>query len=61
MGFTLKYSEDLVAGLLRKQINELRMILRDLEEGRPLPGDVSQKLKIVEQQVRWLRKVWFDN
>ena len=61
MGFTLKYSEDLVAGLLRKQINELRMILHDLEEGRPLPGDVSQKLKIVEQQVRWLRKVWFDN
>lgn len=60
MGFTLKYSDDLAAGLLRKQISELRMVLRDVEEGKPLPEHAHQKLKTVEQQIRWLRKVWFD-
>ena len=61
MGFSLKHSDDLVAGLLRKQISELKSVLDDVEQGRPLPDYAHDNLKKVEQQIRWLRKVWFED
>ena len=61
MGFSLKHSEDLVAGLLRKQIAELSNVLHDVEQGKPLQDYAHENLKKVEQQIRWLRKVWFED
>ena len=60
MGFSIKQSEDLIAGLLRKQIRDLTGILRDVETGKPNRQYAHENLKRVEQQVRWLRKVWFE-
>ena len=60
MGFSIGESEDLIAGLLRKQIQDLNNILRDVEAGKPSKDYAHENLKRVEQQLRWLRKIWFE-
>ena len=57
MGFSWKHNEDLIAGLVRKQIDGLNTILRDLEFGKPFTNSAHENLKNIEQQIRWLRTV----
>lgn len=61
MGYALRHNDDLIAGLLRRQIEDLRGILRQLETGHPLEEAAKANLKQVEDQIRWLRKVALDN
>jgi hypothetical protein len=61
MGFSLQDNEDLIAGLLRKQVDDLTGILRDVEQGRLIEECAYENLKNVEKQIRWLRKVWLEN
>jgi len=61
MGYALRHNEDLIAGLLRRQIEDLRGILRQFETGHPLEDNAKANIKQVEDQLRWLRKICFDN
>jgi hypothetical protein len=53
---TWKSNEDLIAGLLRKQIEDLKFVLRDLESGKPFNDNAYGNLKRVEQRIHWLRQ-----
>jgi len=60
VGFSSKTSHDWFVGLLRKQIGDLDKLLKDVEDGRPIEEDAHLNLKRVEQQIRWLRKAYFN-
>lgn len=55
LSFAGKRNEDLIAALMRKQIDELNLLLRDLESGKPLNDYAHENLRRHEMQIRWLR------
>ncbi|MFA5259857.1 MAG: hypothetical protein WC450_01365 [Candidatus Omnitrophota bacterium] len=57
MGVNGKQNEDLIAGLIRKQIDDLNHVLQTLEAERVLDEYSYQNLKRVERQIHRLRTV----
>ena len=47
--------------ILRAQINSLQNILRSIEEGGVVEDYMYENLKVVEKNLRWLRKLFFNN
>ena len=49
-GLTSVNNEDVVAGLLKRQTNDLTDVLKHFEEGNPVKDTAPESLRRVEQQ-----------
>jgi len=52
-----EHDEELITSLLRRQIEELRLILQDLESGKSLNDYTYESLRHIQQQIHWLKAV----
>ncbi len=50
------YQMDVVASLLRAQIDTLEALLKNIEQKNPIDEYTDENLKRVEKSLRWLRK-----
>lgn len=53
--------EDFLVSLLRLQVSSLAGVLQSLEEGGRPDGAILEKMKRVEKELKWLRKLYSQN
>jgi len=56
-----KLQLELMVSVLRSQVGILLKILTHIEQGNHVNGYVQENMKLVEKDLRWLRKYYFEN